>query len=138
MQTTEIITFGSNRDSVEDVITKIRDICEKKGIEFKGPHPQPVVDLQNKQVDIDTEGVKLFDQVPSDREIEQLKGQEIHSREFEIHRYSSDEVVKEIIKQDYPPDVFLRVKVRETEFMEADRGNAPFSYDPSHDYNSEL
>jgi hypothetical protein len=103
MQTTEITIFGSNQDSVLDAVSEIRDLCEQKGIEYKGPHPQPVVDLDDKEVHIDDPGVELFGEPPSDREIEELKRKVIYSRKFDLHRYSSDEVTKQIAKRDYPP-----------------------------------
>jgi hypothetical protein len=138
MQTTEVTIFGSNRDSVLDAVSEIRDLCEQRGIEYKGPHPQSVVDFDDKEVHIEDPGVELFGEPPSDLEIEELKGNVMYSRKFVIHRYSSDEVTKEIVIRDYPPNVFLRVEVRETEFIGADRGHVPFSYDPNREYNTEL
>ena len=138
MQTTEVTIFGPNQDSVTDTASEIRDLCEQRGIEYKGPHPLPVVDLDDKEVHIDETGVELFGEPPSDQEIEKLKNRKVYSRKFDIHRYSSDEVTKEIVKRDYPDNVFLRVEVRETEFIGADQGHVPFSYDPSQEYNTEL
>jgi ribosomal protein S10 len=138
MQTTEIDIFGAERDSVREAVSKIRGICDKKGIEYKGPHPKPVVDLEKKPADLADDGVELFGEVPSEREIALLSNEEIYSRTFELHRYASDDVAKAIAKQDYPDEVFLRITVRETEFIGADQGHVPFSYNPNQDYNTEL
>lgn len=138
MQTTEIDIFGANQDAVLDTASRIREICDQKGIEYKGPHSPPVVDLNKEPADLGDDGVKLFGEVPSEREVALLRNEKIHSRKFELHRYASDDVAKTIATQDYPDDVFLRITVRETEFIGPDQGHVPFSYNPNQDYNTEL
>lgn len=138
MQTTEIDIFGADRDPVRDAVSKIRGVCDQKGIEYKGPHPKPVVDLTEEPADLGDDGVELFGEAPSEREIELLSNEQIYSRKFELHRYASDDVAKTIAKQDYPDNVSLRISVRETEFIGADQGHVPFSYNPNQDYNTEL
>jgi len=138
MQTVQIILFSHNRESVLDAASEIRSLCETKGIEYGGPHTAPTIDLSEKDVNISDEGVRLFGETPTDQEVEQLDGKQVFSRSYQLHRYASDSVTKTIVKQKYPDDLFLRVKVEQSEFIGADQGNVPFSYDPNIEYNSEM
>jgi len=52
MQTVQIILFSHNRESVLDVASEIRSLCETKGIEYAGPHTAPTIDLSEKDVNI--------------------------------------------------------------------------------------
>lgn len=137
MQTTQVTIFGPDREVVDGVISEIRSLCERKGIEYNGPHPHPKIDLSEKEADLDQEGVELFGEQPTEHEIEQLDDETVFPRSFHFHRYGSDNVVNEIVKREYPDRVFIRVKVEETEFIGADHGNAPFTYDPNVDYTSD-
>lgn len=138
MQTVQIALFSDNRSIVSRTASKIKSLCETKGIEYGGPHSPPPLNLSEQEAELSDNGVDLFGESPNEQEIEQLKGETVFSRLFQIHRYASDDVTKEIVMQDYPDRLFLRVKVRQTEFIGADHGHAPFSYDPSTDYNSEV
>jgi ribosomal protein S10 len=145
MQTAQCIIFGSERSTIDKTATDIKDFCRRKGIEFKGPHPLPPVDLTEKnleniakdEVELQ-DSVSLLGEVPTSSEIDELSGEKVYSRAFELHRYSSDRVLKTLVKKDYPDNIFLRINVRRTDFITAEGDNIPFSYDPSDDYKTEL
>ena len=82
--------------------------------------------------------MRLFGETPTDQEINQLEQKLVFSTSYQLHRYASDSVTKTIVKQDYPDNLFLRLKVEQREFIGADKGNVPFSYDPNIEYNSEI
>lgn len=133
MQTSEIVIFGKESSVVKNVAKEIKDICETSGIEYQGPHTPPPIDLDSRKADITDSDVILFGKEPTRREISSLENETVYVRRFEIHRYSSDDVMKDIVKNDYPDEVFLRVSVRQSEFIGADDGNVPFGYDPNAD-----
>jgi len=138
MQTVQIILFSDDRESVLNATSEIRSLCETKGIEYGGPHTAPPIDLGGKDANISDEGVRLFGETPTDQEINQLEQKLVFSTSYQLHRYASDSVTKTIVKQDYPDNLFLRLKVEQSEFIGADKGNVPFSYDPNIEYNSEI
>jgi ribosomal protein S10 len=134
MQTSQLAIFGKDSSTVRGVVNEIRDICEKSGIEYKGPHTRPTIDLDERDVDLSDSGVQLFGEEPTDGEIEELEGKVVYSQLFKIHRYASDSVLKQIVKREYPDGVFLRVKVDQSDFIGADQGNVPAGYDPNADH----
>lgn len=137
METTQVIVFGDDHESVTEATSGIRTLAEKKGVEYRGPHPLPQIDLREKDVTL-ADDVELLGEAPTEREQAQLADSNIFSRSFQFHRYASDDVVTDIVKRDYPDGIFLRVKVEQHSFIGADHGNAPFTYDPEMEYNSEL
>jgi len=137
MQTVDVVLFSDYRETVLDATTEIKSLCETKGIEYGGPYSLPTLKLSDQEADLADQGVSLFGEVPNEREIEQLKGKTVFSRQFRFNRYSSDEVTKEIVRKEYPEGLFLRVNVRQTDFVGADQGCVPFSYDPNVDYSTE-
>ncbi|THE64284.1 hypothetical protein D8Y22_13715 [Salinadaptatus halalkaliphilus] len=139
MQTVQIVLFSDKREIVMDATSRIKSLCETKGIEYGGPHtPPPPLNLSEQEADLADQGVSLFGEAPNEQEIEQLKGKTVFSRLFRLHRYASDEVTRKIVMQDHPDELFLRLKVRQTEFIGSDHGHAPFSYDPNIDYSGEV
>lgn len=134
MQTSQVAIFAEDSKTVRGVVDEIREMCEKSGIEYKGPHTRPTIDLDEKDVDLSDSGVQLFGEKPTDSEIEHLAGKVVYSQLFEIHRYASDDVLKQIVKKEYPDGVFLRVQVHQSEFIGADQGNVPAGYDPNADH----
>lgn len=134
VQTSHIAIFGEDSKKVRDAVNEIREMCKKSGIESSGPHPRPSIDLDERDVDLSDSGVQLFGEEPTDNEIEVLDGKKVYYRHFEIHRYASDNVMKQIVKKEYPDGVFLRVKIHQSEFQNADQGNVPAGYDPNADH----
>ena len=101
-----------------------------------GPHPHPTMDPWRPSAD-DDPPYTINGREMADEETERLAGRSIFTRKFKLHRYGSDDVVREIALREYSEDVFVTIAVDQTEFQAWNTGYAPHSYDPALEYKTE-
>lgn len=135
--TTHIVLFSPDRDTVEEEANTISRLCDKKGVEYNGPSPEPLI--RDWRPAADDEPPYIINRRELDEsETQRLLSKTIHTRSLKLHQYGSDDVVRRIALRDYPEDLFMTIAVNKPEFQSGTSGYAPHTYDPQADYKTEL
>jgi ribosomal protein S10 len=130
----QFIIYGTDKDQIRTIAGDIHSYIEQKGIEHTGPHTPPPFEATWEP----DENIELLGQPALDEEVKILAGEKVFSRRFTFHQYSSNEVLNDLVKRDYPDDIFIRVDTSQPGVGGSNFPNAPFSYDPESDYTSEM
>ncbi|MFD1644668.1 hypothetical protein [Haloarchaeobius litoreus] len=136
METTHLVIFGPVNDEVNETADQIRTLCERKGVEYQGPHTFEVI--KDWTPDRDDEPPYVINgREMAKEEVEPLLNRSIYTRKFEFYRYGSDDVVKQLSFRDYPESIFVSIAVNQSEFQGWNQGYAPHTYDPATDYKTD-
>ncbi|MFB6118368.1 30S ribosomal protein S10 [Halosegnis sp.] len=96
------LTFESgDREVLDRVVTDIKERAERKGVELKGPHPQPATEVaapQQKRL------------APGDSY--EPWHYSVYTREIEIHAYEA--FARDVAGDEYPASVHVEASVKRT------------------------